>query len=107
MKLLTIALLVGLFGASPLFAGTLTIQNFDPSTCGLSAARLLVNTNDDAVIFPEDYSSCRDAEDGVGDAANAKALLPELNGGAVGAESSWDLAVLPQQIFAKSANAER
>jgi hypothetical protein len=82
--------------------GAPAIHDVDASACGLSAARLLVNANDEPVTFPDDFSSCDDAEDAIGDAARDKALWLELNRAAAAAETLVDIAPLPGKAFAKN-----
>ena len=63
MKALSISVILLMLGANPVNAGLMTSEEQDQAArCGLTAARLIGNMTEGAVIFPEDLSICRDVE---------------------------------------------
>ena len=94
MKLLSISAILLTLGAAPANAGLITGQDSDLSAqCGLRPARLIDNASENARIFPEDLSGCRDVESETTDDSK---IDPALHNGVDGStrEESREIATL-------------
>ena len=94
MKILSISAILVTLAAAPVSAGLMTNQEGDPiAQCGWKTARLLVIAPENARIFPEDLSGCRDVESETTDESK---IDPALHNGVDGStrEESREIATL-------------
>ena len=95
MKILSISAILVTLAAAPVNAGLMTNQEGDPiAQCGWKAARLLVNTPENARIFPEDIADCRERDGEAGNESRIDGSPLEPADGPAGSERVLEIATL-------------
>jgi len=92
-----IALLLGLF-ATQAGAGLIPSEDIDAADCGLKAARLIENSTDRAVIFPDMPGSCADSDESLGEEPKSEAMTFEPINDFTDSESSVEMATLSRAV---------